>query len=68
MFTDDRLAEITPSEAATIMSAVFALDMDSISTPGSALVALQRAQREARNTPDGYWIAEADPDSGPPRC
>jgi hypothetical protein len=29
----------------------------------AALVALQQAQREARNQPGGYWIAETDPDA-----
>ena len=29
----------------------------------AALAALQCAQRHACNRPDGYWIAEADPDA-----
>jgi hypothetical protein len=60
VFTDDRLAGIAPSERAHYVARLRAghgFDEEH----RVALVALQRAQREARNTPDGYWIAEADP-------
>jgi hypothetical protein len=62
VFTDARLAAVAPDERAhcvTRLRAGHGFDDEH----RAALIALQRAQRTARNTPDGYWIAEADPDA-----
>lgn len=59
-FTDDRLAAVAPDEQAHYVSRLrsgHGYDDDH----HAALVMLQRAQRMARNKPNGYWIAEADP-------
>ncbi len=60
VFTDHRLAVVAPDECThyvTRLRAGHGFDEHH----RVALIALQRAQRQARNTPGGYWIAEADP-------
>ena len=60
--TDNRLAAVAPVERQRYIARLRAghgYDEHHRET----LVALQRAQRAARNTPDGYWIAEADPEA-----
>ena len=61
--TDDRLAHVAPTEHTTYrdrLRAGHGYDQQH----SAALVDLQRAQRAARNTAAGYWIAEADPAAG----
>jgi hypothetical protein len=61
-FTDDRLAAVAPAERAHYVARLRAghgFDNEH----RTALIALQRAQRGARNTPEGYWIAEANPEA-----
>jgi len=62
VFSDDRLAAVAPDKRAHYVARLRAghgFDDEH----RAALIALQRAQRRARNTPGGYWIAEADPDA-----
>lgn len=61
--TDERLAAVAPEERARYVAGLrdgHGFDEDH----RAALVSLQRAQRAARNTTTGYWIAEADPAAG----
>jgi len=62
VFTDDRLAAVAPAERAHYVARLRAGHGFS-DEHRTALIALQRAQRRARNTPEGYWIAEADPEA-----
>lgn len=59
---DDRLAAVAQPQHARYVERLRA-GHGYDDTHRSALVALQRAQRAARNQPGGYWIAEADPDA-----
>jgi hypothetical protein len=59
-FTDHRLAAVALDEQARYVGRL--RDGNGFDRHHrAALVALQRAQRAARNVPTGYWIAEADP-------
>lgn len=61
-FTDDRLSRVASTERERYQSRL--RDGHGFDEQHHAnLVALQRAQRAARNRPAGYWIAEADPDA-----
>jgi hypothetical protein len=58
--TDDRLAHVAPELRAQYrdrLRAGHGFD----STHRAILSEIQRAERASRNTPAGYWIAEADP-------
>ena len=62
VFTDDRLAAVAPAERAHYVARLRAghgFDNEH----RAALITLQRAQRAARNTTEGFWIAEADPEA-----
>lgn len=60
MLTDERLAHVAMSERRDYVSRLRA-GHGYDDGHQAAVTALQRAQRSARNRPDGYWIAEADP-------
>lgn len=62
VLTDDRLGDIAAAEREYYVSRLRAghgYDDDH----RAALVALQQVQRQARNQPGGYWIAETNPDA-----
>lgn len=61
--TDDRLTRVAPGERRQYRDRLrggHGYD----DQHRAALIQLQRAQRAARNTTAGYWIAEADPNAG----
>ena len=62
VFTDDRLAAVAPAERAHYVARLRA-GHGFNNQHRTALIALQRVQRGARNTPEGFWIAEADPEA-----
>lgn len=62
MLTDDRLADLGRTRLAPLVEASRA-GHGYTDERREALAALQRAQRELRNTDGGYWIAETDPDA-----
>jgi hypothetical protein len=60
--TDERLSAVAADERSRYVARLLeghGFDDDH----RAALIALQRAERVARNTPDGYWIAEAEPEA-----
>ena len=62
VLTDDRLGGIAAAERKHYLSRLrvgHGYDDDH----RAALVALQQVQRQARNQPGGYWIAETNPDA-----
>jgi hypothetical protein len=60
--TDERLTAVASDERAHYVARL--LDGHGFDDGHrAALIALQRAQRIARNTPNGYWIAEAEPEA-----
>lgn len=63
VLTDDRLAAVAPAQRHRYVSDLRAGHGYS-DHHRATLVELQRVQRDARNEPTGYWIAEADPDAG----